>query len=44
MKIQIRDADKVNDVAIGTHFIDLRKISNDGDKGEHYKSYCGAIS
>ncbi|XP_062864131.1 otoferlin isoform X2 [Trichomycterus rosablanca] len=33
MKIQIRDADKVNDVALGTHFIDLRKISNDGDKG-----------
>ncbi|MFT7797485.1 otoferlin isoform X5 [Arapaima gigas] len=32
MKIQIRDSDKVNDVAIGTHFIDLRKISNDGDK------------
>ncbi|XP_004839199.1 otoferlin isoform X1 [Heterocephalus glaber] len=33
MKVQIRDCDKVNDVAIGTHFIDLRKISNDGDKG-----------
>ncbi|MCJ8736710.1 hypothetical protein PDJAM_G00015680 [Pangasius djambal] len=33
LKVQIRDADKVNDVAIGTHFIDLRKISNDGDKG-----------
>ncbi|CAH2245473.1 otoferlin isoform X1 [Pelobates cultripes] len=33
MKIQIRDSDKVNDVAIGTHFIDLRKISNEGDKG-----------
>ncbi|XP_023122869.1 otoferlin-like isoform X1 [Amphiprion ocellaris] len=33
MKIQIRDSDKVNDVAIGTHFLDLRKISNDGDKG-----------
>ncbi|KAM7325160.1 hypothetical protein ACRRTK_015413 [Alexandromys fortis] len=32
MKVQIRDSDKVNDVAIGTHFIDLRKISNDGDK------------
>ncbi|KAI1241351.1 hypothetical protein IHE44_0009834 [Lamprotornis superbus] len=25
IKIQIRDSDKVNDVAIGTHFIDLRK-------------------
>ncbi|XP_030054512.1 otoferlin isoform X1 [Microcaecilia unicolor] len=33
MKIQIRDSDKVNDVAIGTHFIDFRKISNEGDKG-----------
>ncbi|XP_076013626.1 otoferlin-like [Genypterus blacodes] len=33
MKLQLRDSDKVNDVAIGTHFLDLRKISNDGDKG-----------
>uniref|UniRef100_A0A7N8WV57 Otoferlin n=1 Tax=Mastacembelus armatus TaxID=205130 RepID=A0A7N8WV57_9TELE len=33
MKIQIRDSDKVNDVAMGTHFLDLKKISNDGDKG-----------
>uniref|UniRef100_A0A671Z423 Otoferlin n=1 Tax=Sparus aurata TaxID=8175 RepID=A0A671Z423_SPAAU len=33
MKIQIRDSDKVNDVAIGTHFLDLRTLSNDGDKG-----------
>uniref|UniRef100_A0A674HCN7 Otoferlin n=1 Tax=Taeniopygia guttata TaxID=59729 RepID=A0A674HCN7_TAEGU len=33
IKIQIRDSDKVNDVAIGTHFIDLRKVSNEGDKG-----------
>ncbi|KAM8953379.1 otoferlin isoform 2-T2 [Pelodytes ibericus] len=33
MKIQIRDSDKVNDVAIGTHFVDLRKVSNEGDKG-----------
>uniref|UniRef100_A0A8C1QYP5 Otoferlin n=1 Tax=Cyprinus carpio TaxID=7962 RepID=A0A8C1QYP5_CYPCA len=33
LKVQIRDSDKVNDVAIGTHFIDLRKIANDGDKG-----------
>uniref|UniRef100_A0A9J8CEH0 Otoferlin b n=1 Tax=Cyprinus carpio carpio TaxID=630221 RepID=A0A9J8CEH0_CYPCA len=33
MKVQIRDSDKVNDVAIGTHFIDLQKIANDGDKG-----------
>ncbi|XP_033931919.1 otoferlin isoform X3 [Pseudochaenichthys georgianus] len=33
LKVQIRDSDKVNDVAIGTHFVDLRKISNEGDKG-----------
>lgn len=36
MKIQIRDSDKVNDVAMGTHFLDLRKISNDGDKGDAF--------
>lgn len=42
MKVQIRDSDKVNDVAIGTHFVDLRKISNDGDKGrsEHTHAVC----
>lgn len=34
LKVQIRDSDKVNDMAIGTHFIDLRKISNEGDKGK----------
>uniref|UniRef100_UPI00398F4D76 otoferlin isoform X2 n=1 Tax=Pristiophorus japonicus TaxID=55135 RepID=UPI00398F4D76 len=33
IKVQIRDSDKVNEVAIGTHFVDLRKIANDGDKG-----------
>ncbi|XP_026858261.2 otoferlin isoform X1 [Electrophorus electricus] len=33
MKVQLRDSDKVNDVALGTHFIDLQKISNDGDRG-----------
>ena len=35
MKLQLRDADKVNDVAIGTHFLDLRKISNEGEKGDN---------
>lgn len=34
MKIQIRDSDKVNDVAMGTHFLDLRNIANDGEKGD----------
>uniref|UniRef100_UPI00398EED9F fer-1-like protein 6 n=1 Tax=Pristiophorus japonicus TaxID=55135 RepID=UPI00398EED9F len=35
VKIQVWDEGNVNDVAIGTHFIDLKKISNeqDGEKG-----------
>uniref|UniRef100_A0A8C4SZ29 Fer-1 like family member 6 n=1 Tax=Erpetoichthys calabaricus TaxID=27687 RepID=A0A8C4SZ29_ERPCA len=35
VKIQVLDEGSVNDVAIGTHYIDLKKISNeqDGDKG-----------
>ncbi|KAJ8255189.1 hypothetical protein GJAV_G00202030 [Gymnothorax javanicus] len=35
VKIQVWDEGSMNDVAIGTHFIDLRKIANeqDGDKG-----------
>ncbi|XP_067888777.1 fer-1-like protein 6 [Heterodontus francisci] len=35
VKIQVWDEGNVNDVAIGTHYIDLKKISNeqDGDKG-----------
>ncbi|XP_035263929.1 fer-1-like protein 6 isoform X2 [Anguilla anguilla] len=35
VKIQLWDEGSMNDVAIGTHFIDLRKIANeqDGDKG-----------
>uniref|UniRef100_A0A8C5FKL2 C2 domain-containing protein n=1 Tax=Gadus morhua TaxID=8049 RepID=A0A8C5FKL2_GADMO len=35
MKIQVWDEGSMNDVAIGTHYIDLRRISNeqDGDKG-----------
>lgn len=41
MKIQIRDSDKVNDVAIGTHYLDLRKISNDGDKGDLARRLLG---
>lgn len=39
VKVQIRDSDKVNDVAIGTHFVDLRKISNDGDKGRSKRAH-----
>ncbi|KAM6373678.1 fer-1-like protein 6 [Alca torda] len=35
VKIQVWDEGSVNDVALATHFIDLKKISNeqDGDKG-----------
>ncbi|XP_021379810.1 otoferlin-like isoform X8 [Mizuhopecten yessoensis] len=33
MKVQLRDSDKVNDDIIGTFFIDISKISNEGDKG-----------
>uniref|UniRef100_A0A3B4DRY2 Fer-1 like family member 6 n=1 Tax=Pygocentrus nattereri TaxID=42514 RepID=A0A3B4DRY2_PYGNA len=35
LKIQVLDEGSMNDVAIGTHYIDLRRISNDqdGDKG-----------
>lgn len=36
VKIQVWDEGSVNDVALATHFIDLKKISNeqDGDKGK----------
>ena len=33
IKIQLRDSDNVGDATIGTHFIDLSSISNDGEKG-----------
>ncbi|XP_046390175.1 otoferlin-like isoform X2 [Ischnura elegans] len=33
IKIQLRDNAPVNDSVIGTHFIDLKTISNDGEKG-----------
>ncbi|MBN3319754.1 FR1L6 protein, partial [Atractosteus spatula] len=35
LKIQVWDEGSMNDVAMGTHYIDLKKISNeqDGDKG-----------
>ena len=34
IRVQLRDSDSVNDDVIGTHFIDLTKISNDGEKGK----------
>ncbi|XP_005102111.2 otoferlin, partial [Aplysia californica] len=33
LKLQLRDSDSVNDDIIGTHFIDLSSISNEGEKG-----------
>ncbi|XP_064096144.1 otoferlin-like isoform X4 [Macrobrachium nipponense] len=38
VKIQLRDNDAVNDTVIGTHFLDLTTVSNDGDKG-CYETY-----
>ncbi|PVD23896.1 hypothetical protein C0Q70_17171 [Pomacea canaliculata] len=37
IKVQLRDSDSVNDDIIGTHFIDLSAISNEGEKER-----CGA--
>lgn len=33
IKIQLRDNDPVHPAIIGTHFIDLKTISNDGERG-----------
>ncbi|XP_055370842.1 otoferlin-like [Condylostylus longicornis] len=33
IKVQLRDADPVKPSIIGTHYIDLKQISNDGEKG-----------
>ncbi|KAL4236528.1 C2 domain [Mactra antiquata] len=33
IKLQLRDSNKVNDDVIGTHYIDLAKIENEGEKG-----------
>ncbi|XP_068750249.1 otoferlin-like isoform X7 [Montipora capricornis] len=33
LKIQLKDSDSVSDEVIGTHFIDLSRISNDGANG-----------
>lgn len=39
IKIQLRDNDPVKPTVIGTHFIDLKTISNDGEKGENQVYY-----
>ena len=33
IKLQLKDSNKVNDDVIGTHFMDLAKIENEGEKG-----------
>ena len=37
-KIQLRDKDSVIDDVVGTHFVDLSKISNDGADGKQWNS------
>lgn len=34
IKLQLRDNDPVKPTVIGTYFIDLKNIANDGEKGE----------
>lgn len=38
IKIQLRESDAVGDAVIGTHFLDLSTISNDGDKGNERRN------
>ena len=44
IKIQLRDNDSVNGDVIGTHFIDLSRISNDGEKGSLHAAAAAAAS
>ena len=39
IKVQLRDSDSVNDDVIGTLFIDLGRISNEGEKGKYSQWY-----
>lgn len=39
IKIQLKDYDPVNSNVIGTYFLDLKEISNDGEKGSFSYSY-----
>ena len=34
VRAQLMESDNVGVTVIGTHFLDLSQISNDGDKGE----------
>ena len=34
IKIQLRESATVGDAVVGTHYLDLSSISNDGDKGK----------
>ena len=35
IKIQLRESATVGDTVVGTHYLDLSSISNDGDKGKY---------
>lgn len=39
LKVQLRDNDPVHPNIIGTHFIDMKSISHDGDKGKNNCAY-----
>ncbi|XP_068680923.1 otoferlin-like isoform X6 [Montipora foliosa] len=41
LKIQLKDSDSVSDEVIGTHFIDLSRISNDGANVHKYPADIG---
>lgn len=43
MRIQLRDHDPVKPTVIGTHYIDLKMISNDGERGIYYIIECKTI-
>ena len=48
IKIQLRESATVGDAVVGTHYLDLSSISNDGDKGKllFFKKivYCGHLT
>ena len=48
IKIQLRESATVGDAVVGTHYLDLSSISNDGDKGKLllFKNivYCGHLT
>ena len=37
IKIQLKESAATGDAVVGTHYLDLSSISNDGDKGKNVK-------